>query len=93
MTKAQTNKQMPVIQQGDVVKIENISPFKGMLGEVVDVYPNGLIAVRVAHIHVDMPTRTVKKDIRTVTVGPENVTIDQEATAAVRSGHGGIIIR
>ena len=86
MTK--TSNHPHVFHLGDVVKLNN-----GLLGEVVEIKPNGVLAVRVAHIHIDMPTRSVVKDIRTFNVDPKDVAIDQEATAAVRSGRGGVIVR
>lgn len=90
MTKKASNS---TIQPGDVVKLIGAVQCNGMLGEVVEVKPTGILAVRVAHIHIDMPTRSVVKDIRTFNVDPKDVAIDQEATAAVRSGRGGVIVR
>lgn len=79
-----TPSKQDIIETGCAVKVlRNHGPLNGMLGEVLDVLPNGNVKVRVAAI-----TRDVRNQfITTVTTfyeKPENLQLDREATAKLK---------
>lgn len=73
-----------IIEKGCAVKVlRNHGPLNGMLGEVLDVLPNGNVKVRVAAITRDIRNQFITT-VTTFYEKPENLQLDKETTARLK---------